>query len=62
MNGPIFLSGLCLFVMATSVAGLLPQIWPGMTQSAAYAIALTVGVLVALAMAVVLSQDEGVNH
>lgn len=62
MTGTIFVGGLCFIVVAATIAGLLPQLAPGIGDSTLYAVALTVGALCALAMALIVSQDEGANR
>jgi hypothetical protein len=58
MRGTILTAGLCFITVAAIVGGLAPQFWPGIHQSTTAGIALATGVLVAVAMAVVLAQDE----
>ena len=62
MKSTILLAGLYFICVAVIVAGLLPQLAPGATQSVTFGAALVIGAIMAAVLGVIVSQDDRVNR
>ena len=61
MKTVTLIAALCFIDVAATVAGLAPQLWPGVTQQTTFGAALVAGAIVAAVMGVLAAQDEVKN-